>query len=161
MVRRLTLDDAPDLCEVLGDDEVMRFIEAPFDLAATRAFIAQAGLSDPPRVYALEEKSSSRVVGHVVFHPLERADVYEIGWIIGRSSWHRGYATEIGRGLIRHGFETMRLHKIVGETVDPVKSLALMQKLGMRLEGIHRRQARLRDEWLDVYWCGILATDEA
>ena len=159
LMRKFTLDDASDLFKVLSDENVMRFIEEPFDFAKTIEFIEQAGMSSIPLVYALAEKSSSKVIGHLVFHQLDQEGVYEIGWIIGKAFWGQGYSTEIGLELIRYGFNKMNLHKIVAETVDPVKSLGLMKKLGMHVEGIHRKQAKVGNDWLDVYWCGILAED--
>ena len=50
----------------------------------------------------------------------------------------------------------MNLHRIVAETDDPLKSLGLMKKLGMRVEGVFRKHSKQPDGWRDLYWCGIL-----
>ena len=53
LVRRLTENDADALFAVLFDPEVMRYLEAPFSLEQTQVFIREAGLCDPPLVYAV------------------------------------------------------------------------------------------------------------
>ena len=50
----------------------------------------------------------------------------------------------------------MRLHKILAETIDPVKSTSLMKKLSMTHEGT--LYAHVRDpqgNLADVYWYAI------
>ena len=77
-------------------------------------------------------------------------DIYEI----------LGYAFEICRELICHGFESMGLHKICAEAIDSIKSVSLMKKLGMTQEGIRIKNSKSNDgEWRDVCWYAILAED--
>ena len=52
LIRRFTEADAEALYVVLSDPEVMRYIEPPFSLEQTRAFLRDAGLCAPPLVYA-------------------------------------------------------------------------------------------------------------
>ena len=40
------------------------------------------------------------------------SDDIEVGWHLGRDHWGNGYATEIGLGLIEHGFDTLGLTEI-------------------------------------------------
>ena len=47
-------------------------------------------LCDESIVYALVEKSGGKVIGHVIFHPYEYENVYEIGWIINKDYQGRG-----------------------------------------------------------------------
>lgn len=90
-------------------------------------------MGDQPGVFALVEKQSGKVIGHIVFHEFDEPEIYELGWILGKEYWRRGYAYEISKALIDYGFWEMNLHRIVAETADPVKSLGLMKKLGMKL----------------------------
>ena len=43
---------------------------------------------------------------------------------------------------MKYGFSDMKLHKVVAETIDGVKSVGLMEKLGMKREGVQRNQTR-------------------
>lgn len=99
LIRTFKTEDADDLSEVLSDAEVMKFIEPPFSMEQTQTFINTAGLCEPPRVYAVEERASGKVIGHVIYHPYEE-NSYEIGWVIGRSFWGRGIAGELTEALI-------------------------------------------------------------
>lgn len=101
LIRRFMAEDANDLYETLSDEAVMRYIEPPFDLEQTNAFIREAGLCEPPRVYALEWKETGKVIGHVIFHRYE-ADSFEIGWILKREFWRRGIADEVTKALIEY-----------------------------------------------------------
>ena len=98
-VRDLTEDDAPSLHAVLSDAEVMRFLEPPFTPAQTRNFIRSAGLSNPPPVYAVTEKPSREVIGHLIWHPWGEGAM-ELGWVLRRDRWGRGYASELTEALL-------------------------------------------------------------
>lgn len=101
IIRNLTPDDAADLYKTLSDEKVMEYIEPAFDMEQVKEFIEDAGLCEPPLVYALEWKENGKVIGHVIFHPYEE-DSYEIGWIINRGYWHMGIADEVTKELIEY-----------------------------------------------------------
>ena len=135
----------------LGDNAVMQYIEPPFTPEQTAGFIRAHGLCVPPRVYALEEKGGG-VVGHVIFHPSDRPGVYELGWVLSRAVWRRGYAEEISRRVLRHAFGPMGLREVEMQAVpENGPSLALMGKLGAVMqpgEGALLRAVIGRREWL-------------
>ena len=134
-LRRFELSDIRDVLLYLSDSSVMRFVEPPFDLAKTRDFIMTHGMTAEPRVYALVERDTGSLVGHVIFHRFDDDSVFELGWVLSRSSWGRGYALEISRALIQHAFCVLGLSKIVVETVpDNVSAKKVIEKLGMHRE---------------------------
>ena len=50
----------------------------------------------------------------------------------------------------------------MAETIDPVKSVGLMKKLGMQQEGVQRSQTKNRQgQWTDLYLYGLLREDWA
>lgn len=60
----------------------------------------------------------------------------EIGWRLARAHWHRGYATEAAREVLRFGFETLGLDEIVSFTATTnTPSQAVMRRIGMRDSG--------------------------
>ncbi|TDC10168.1 N-acetyltransferase [Streptomyces sp. 8K308] len=81
----------------------------------------------------------------------------EISYIVHPRAWGAGTGTAIGRGLLRHGFETLGLHRIHA-TCDPrnLASARVLRKLGMTWEGRHRQVALIRDGWRDSEVFGIL-----
>lgn len=54
----------------------------------------------------------------------------------------------------------MNIHKVVAETIDTQKSIPMMEKLGMKREGIQRSQAKDHlGNWTDLYLYGKLRSD--
>lgn len=89
-IRRIQEKDLPDLCELLADERVMRYLEPPFSQDQTAQFLNEAGLSDhPPLIYAAEANGS--FIGYVIFHDFD-PDSLEIGWVLDPSVWGKGYA---------------------------------------------------------------------
>lgn len=99
LVRRLTENDAEALHAVLSDPEVMRHIEPPFSLEQTKAFIRNAGLCDPPLVYAVVWKQTGELIGHLIWHPWDETSM-ELGWILRRDFWGRRIAKELTAAML-------------------------------------------------------------
>lgn len=158
IVREFTLEDAVDLYGVLGDAETMENCEPAYDFGKTREFLASFCIEKKGALAAVH-KESGRVIGYILFHGLE-SGVYEMGWIFNRSFWGQGYAYESCRAVIDYAFGSLRVHKVFAETIDAVKSVGMMRKLGMRPEGVQRSQTKNnRGEWADLYLYGLLEDD--
>ncbi|MCH5287702.1 MAG: GNAT family N-acetyltransferase [Christensenellaceae bacterium] len=150
--------DAPALQAILGDAETMAFMEPPYDLARTEAFLRDFCIGRQGAV-AAALRETGQVIGYLLFNPLE-AGIYELGWIINRGCWRQGYAYEAVSALIRYAFEELGAHKLMAETIDPVRSAGLMRKLGMRLEGVQRQQVRDQEgRWQDMQLYGLLRSE--
>jgi [ribosomal protein S5]-alanine N-acetyltransferase len=80
-----------------------------------------------------------------------------LGYGIAPASWGRGFATEAARAMVDYGFETFGLAKIWAR-VDPrnLASVRVLEKLGMRLEGVLRSHVVRRGERADRAYYGIL-----
>lgn len=100
-VRSFRLEDAAALHAILSDPAVMRHLEPPYTPVQTREFIRAAGLCDPPLVYAVEEKTTHELIGHVICHPFD-AGRWELGWVLRRDRWGQGLATELTEALIAY-----------------------------------------------------------
>ena len=98
-IRRFDEKDMRALYELLSDEEVMRYIEPPFSLEQTKTFLKNAGLSDPPLIYAAEDQSGV-FIGYVIYHDYEEGSK-EIGWILKREFWGKGCAEALTEQLIR------------------------------------------------------------
>ena len=73
---------------------------------------------------------------------------YEIGFVLGRDYWGKGYATEIGLAQIKYGFEVVGCPRLLGMVLpENEASKAALIKLGMTysitvdMEGRGKREA--------------------
>ncbi|WP_294549040.1 GNAT family N-acetyltransferase [uncultured Pseudoflavonifractor sp.] len=98
-IRRFQADDLDALSDLLSDKEVMKYLEAPYTREAAIAFLRRCGMADPPQVYAVEDCRQA-FIGYVIYHPYDTAS-YEIGWVLRKSQWHKGYASELTEALIK------------------------------------------------------------
>lgn len=158
LLRAFVPQDADDLQEILGDAEVMRFSEPPYSPGQTRRFLAEFCIGQKGGLAAVH-RASGKTVGYLLFRAQEPG-VYELGWFFNRAYWRQGYAFEACSALMEYAFCTLRAHKLFAETTDGAASVRLMEKLGMRAEGLQRGQ--LRDSaghWADLYLYGILASE--
>lgn len=85
----------------------------------------------------------------------------EIYYKLHPDYWGKGYATEIAKRLIRTGFEDFGLHKVeAGVATENIKSIRVLEKVGMTREGLRRKILPVRGEWKDNYHYAIVENDE-
>lgn len=158
LIRNFCLDDTPDLHEIFGDAETMENCEPAYDLAKTKDFLSSFCIARNGALAAVH-RNSGKVIGYILFNEYEE-DVYEIGWIFNRCFWRQGYAYESCKAVIDHAFAELSAHKVFAEATDAVKSVSLMKKLGMKLEGIQRSQTRdNHGNRADLYFYGLLQSE--
>ena len=92
-LRTMRRGDLDELYALLSDAEVMRWLEPPFTREQTERFLEQAGLSEPPLIYAAES-AAGEFLGYAIYHDYDERS-RELGWVLKRSAWHKGYADEM------------------------------------------------------------------
>lgn len=158
IIRDFTPEDAADLHDIFGDAETMKNCEPAYSFEKIRKFLESFCIGRKSAVAAVH-KGSGKMMGYILFNEFGEG-VYEMGWIYNRRFWRQGLAFESCRAVIDYAFVQLNAHKIFAETIDTIKSVSLMQKLGMRLEGIQRSQTRdSRGRWADMYIYGLLEDD--
>jgi ribosomal-protein-alanine N-acetyltransferase len=123
---------------VISDSEVMRhaFAGRPFSSAETAKFFDEQfdhGGSGR-KLGVLVERPSAAVIGFAGLLPcdvLGEAD-YEIGFVLRRSAWRRGYGTEIGFAQLNYGFNALDCRRLLAQASPENRaSIATLRKLGM------------------------------
>lgn len=154
-IRDFKLSDIDDLYEIFSDEEVMEYIEPVYDRDKTFNFLKDFCIGHKG-AFACVNKENEKVIGYIIFNEYEDK-VYELGWIFNKIYWGNGYAYESCDGVIKYAFSKMKIHKIFSETIDNIKSVNLMKKLGMQLEGIQKSHTTdNHGNWKDVYLYGLL-----
>jgi RimJ/RimL family protein N-acetyltransferase len=140
MIREWEDDDRSRLKEIMSDTLVTQYIHGgqPFSDADVEEFFerrARQLAEDGFCMGALVEKESGQVIGIAGAQPLGATADLEIGWILAREAWGRGYATEAGQAAMTYVLETLgrsRVVAIIDPGNEPSKKVAA--RLGMRYE---------------------------
>ena len=96
-IRKMTESDLLNLYGTLSDSEVMKYIEEPYTLDKTKDFLERAALIEKPLIYAAEDDGN--YIGYIIYHEYEQ-NTNEIGWILNKSAWGKGYACKLTEMLI-------------------------------------------------------------
>src|SRR4051794_36735232 len=111
VIRPWQPDDRPAFTAVMSNPEVTQYVhggkpytEAEVDQWFERQArqLAEHGMC----MGALVEKSTNVVAGLSGVQPLGSTTDIEIGWILARETWGRGFATEAGAARPRYGPQT-------------------------------------------------------
>ena len=141
LLRHLSLDDLEALAAIQADPEVMRYFDGGplttqvvrYDLERCIARQQECGFS----LWAAIDKSEGRFIGRCGLLPqsLQGREEVEIAYMIDRSYWGRGLATEAAIAIRDHAFDRLgrdRLVSIIHR--DNLASRRVAEKAGMRPE---------------------------
>jgi len=166
ILRPLRASDAERVHAYRSLPEVARFQSWDTQsLDEVRAYIAEqtALRPDEPGWYqlAIAERSTDRVVGDLGVHVLE-CDVrqVELGFTLAPDAQGQGFATEAVRGILRHLFAVVGKHRAIAST-DPrnERSIALLRRVGFRLEAHHRDSLWFKGGWADDLVFALLRSE--
>lgn len=125
----------------------------------TKAFLANV---KPGQDFAVVHKNEKRVIGSCGIYTDDSTYMGNVGWILHEDYWKQGYGTELGKELIRYGFEDLKLGRIQAPCAAVnYGSYRVMEKIGMHREALRRKAfwARVDKEWIDELGYAILAED--
>lgn len=84
----------------------------------------------------------------------------EVGYWLTPDAWGEGYATAATELLVECGFDQRRFNKIVAHAYDfNTGSRRVLEKVGFTEEGVHRKEAFVNGEFVDVHRYGLLASE--
>ncbi len=84
----------------------------------------------------------------------------ELGCWIDKDCWGEGYATEAAKALLDYGFSSHGLHKVFAKHLarNPASGKVL-EKLGMKKEGLFKEHVLKSNKYEDIVMCGILKAE--
>ncbi len=165
-LRPVRRTDADHVLEVFGDEAAMRYWshEPLADLAAAHDYIDRMVLGFATRSlfqWVIAERESDAMAGTVTLYQWDRQNRRaEVGFMLGRAHWGRGFAQEAVRTALRFGFEAMDLHRVEADThPDNAASLRLLGRLGFHREGHLRERWFTFGAWSDSVLLGLLRSE--
>lgn len=84
----------------------------------------------------------------------------EVGFALASTYWNQGIAYEATKEIVDYGFSRLSLNRIEGRcNVNNPGSARVMEKLGMKLEGILREQLKIKGQYMDQRMYAVLKKD--
>ena len=169
ILRRFTMDDAEGMLNNwASDDEVTKYLTWP-----THQNIETMLPNDKPRQYhsdnaksafyqwIIEIKETQELIGNIsVVKVIDETDSLELGWVIGRKYWGKGYTAEAARVIIEVLFDKVGANCIyAAHDVNNPNSGRVMQKIGMKYEGTLRQSNRNNQGIVDSARYSILRSE--
>jgi RimJ/RimL family protein N-acetyltransferase len=139
-LRWLREDDFDEYAKMGRDPEVMRFLggtlTTEIEVWRQMASIMGHWYFRGYGIWAVEEKSTGKLVGRIgCLYPIGWP-AFELGWTLSRESWGKGYATEGARRALAYAFNELdRDHVISLIAPDNVASIRVAERLGEKVEG--------------------------
>lgn len=163
ILRKLVPEDAEDIFAYASDDQVSRYVtwDTHPSVEVSRGFIEfTLGRYDRDEAgeWGIVLKSSGRLIGAMGFPWVDAKNRRgEIGYVIARPYWGQGLVPEAVVRVLRFAFTEMGLNRVeCCHFLPNEKSGRVMQKAGMRFEGIARERFFAKGRFWDVKQYAIL-----
>ena len=167
ILRQYTLDDAEDMFSNWASDPlVTKYLTWPThgSIEVTRRV-----LSDwIPRYedggyfnWAIVLKSTGAVIGNIAVVRLDEAvEAAELGYCLGRAYWGQGIMTEALAAVMDDLFERVRVNRVAAyHDANNQASGRVMEKAGMKPEGVLRQAKTNNTGVCDVVWHAMIRSD--
>jgi len=164
LLRKIELNDLDDIFEFSSDPEVAHHMTWEVNRSKEETFnnfvsvVVENDKKGQSGDWAIILKENKKVIGTCSFIDWsnEHSNA-EIGYVLNRNYWGKGFATEAIKELIKFGFEKIDLKRIQGRCdIDNIGSEKVMLKIGMSFEGTLRKNEFIKGEFRDTKIFSIL-----
>ena len=166
ILRKPAVKDAKDIFRYASDPEVARYVlwEPHRSLSETRSFVRflrSRIRSGYPSSWVVVLKETCSVIGTIgfIWYSEENRSA-ELGYSFSREHWNRGYATQALKAVIDASFTSLPLNRLEAQhDLRNPASGRVMEKCGLRQEGILRNRIVNKGEYIDVALYAVLRSD--
>lgn len=158
--------DAEGMFAMLSDPQSMKYwCDEPLeDLDAAIEVLNKDLESDAAGnslCWAITFPGEDRMIGKCILFRFDEANKRaEIGYILNREYWRRGLMRQALEAVIDFAFDTLKLHRIEADVdTENAGSIALLEKLGFKREGLFRERWFVYEQWQDSVMLGLLEQD--
>ncbi len=166
VLRRPLRKDARDIFRYASDEQVARYVlwDPHRSISDTKLFIRdlrsriRAGY---PSSWVVTLRSTGTVIGTIgfVWYSTDNHSA-ELGYSFSREYWNHGYATQALKKVIDTVFRYLPLNRLEAQhDIRNPASGRVMQKCGLRQEGILRGRVMNKGEYVDVALYALLRSD--
>ena len=142
LLREMNAGDAPFILRLLNEDGFLKFIgdKGVRTLVDARRYIAEGPMASYRQygfgLYLVSLRHDLTPVGICGLVKRDALPQVDLGFALSSRHWGKGFATESASAVLEHARSALGLEHIVAITaLDNRGSMAVLEKLGLRLEG--------------------------
>ena len=115
LLRPLTVDDAVDVFEWVGDPVVNRYMPYPLyqDIEEVKNWIRS--IHEESNIFAFCLKDMGKVIGSGSISYKSEINAYELGYNLNKAFWKKGYATEAAKALIQWAYDNLNAREFAAK----------------------------------------------
>lgn len=165
-LRPVTTDDAEAYFDIFSDERSMLYwSHEPITTHDEAQELLRQDIEweegDSAINWGITLPDSNRLIGKInLFQISQQNRRAEMGYILERGHWGRGYMAEAMACVLAYAFDTLGLHRIEADTdPDNTPSLALLDRFGFSREGLFRDRWFVHGKWHDSVMLALLEAD--
>jgi len=166
-LRPLSLDDVSDVQRIAGRRELADTtisIPHPLSEGQAREWIsrqAETVALGKGMCFGAELKTNRLLIGAAGLRDIDEVHRQaELGFWVAVEWWGRGFGTEMGLAVVAYAFRQLDLNRVYGHyMVRNPASGRVLEKVGMRQEGVMRQRVQKWGVFEDVVLMAILQED--
>ena len=166
VLRKPRKKDSSDIFQYASDPEVARYVlwEPHRSVSETRCFVRELRRrcrEGYPSSWVITLRETGRVIGTIgfVWYSTDNRSA-ELGYSLSRNYWNRGYATQALGAVVREVFRSLPVNRLEAQyDIRNPASGRVMEKCGLRQEGILRDRIVNKGEYVTTVLCSVLRAD--
>jgi ribosomal-protein-alanine N-acetyltransferase len=139
LVRQYTENDFEDFFRLHGNAEVMKYIRPAKTREEALAFLRQI-INDYDNLpglgrWAMYSKTDPSFSGSFAVIPVQKSEDIQIGYLMAKEQWGKGYASEAAMGGLQYVFNQLKRDRVAGITFpENIASQKVLLKQGFSFE---------------------------
>lgn len=166
VLRTMAIEDSNSIESLASDYQVSKStltIPHPYPKGSAVQFIKRMHRAEKVeriQIYSILSKEIGTLIGIINISLRKEYERGELAYWIGKPYWGKGYGTEAAKEAIRIGFEERGLNRIFAASfTDNPASFRIMEKIGMRHEGVLRQHVMKEGKYKDLTYYSVLKSE--
>ena len=163
ILKKITYRDLTDIYEYSQDENVTRYLlwDAHPNIKVTKKYLYLVNkFYSKSKFYdwGIHLKENNKMIGTCGFSQIDiENNSAEIGYVLNRKYWQRGFGAEAVSKVIEFGFDTMGFNRISARVIKGnINSLKVLSKNGLKEEGLLRGAVFAKNRYQDVFVYSIM-----
>ena len=161
LLRKFRKEDVFDVLEFGSDKETLKYLIWEGVKTEEEALESIVGYYwSTPGIFAIELKENQKCIGCIDLRLKAEHEKSSFGFVLNRGYWNKGYMSEALAAVLELCFDKLDLNRVEScHYVGNEGSGRVMEKCGMKLEGVSKQGDKVKSVFRDVVYYGIVKED--